>query len=99
MNKRQKKDLHRILVAAGLFVPLFVIEHNGLFDGLPYHWIALLICLVPYLIVGYDVIKKAVQNIKNGQIFDENFFKDFVLTTINCLKFVKVLLKITSKIK
>ncbi len=73
MNKKQKRDLQRILVAGILFVPLFVLEHMGLFERLPYAWIPLFICLVPYLLVGHDVIKKAAQNIRNGQIFDENF--------------------------
>ena len=73
MNKKQKKDLYRILVAAALFVPLFAIEHMGMLEQLPFSWLSLLICLVPYLIVGHDVIKKAAQNIKNGQVFDENF--------------------------
>lgn len=73
MNKRQKRDLYRIIIALVLFVPLFIMEHMGLFEQLPYSWIALLLCLVPYLVVGYDVIKKAIHNIKNGQIFDENF--------------------------
>ena len=73
MNKKQKRDLYRILVAAALFVPLFVIEHMGILEQLPFSWLGLLICLVPYLIVGHDVIKKAAQNIKNGQVFDENF--------------------------
>ena len=73
MNKRQKRDLYRIIAAAVLFIPLFAVEHMGIFEMLPYPWIALLICLVPYLIVGYDVIKEAAHNIKNGQIFDENF--------------------------
>ena len=73
MNKKQKKDLYRILVAAALFVPLFAVEHMGMLEQLPFSWLSLLICLVPYLIVGHDVIKKAAQNIKNGQVFDENF--------------------------
>ena len=73
MNKRQKRDLHRIIIALLLFIPLFAIEHLELFEVLPYTWMPLLICFVPYLIVGYDVIKKAMFNIKNGQIFDENF--------------------------
>lgn len=73
MNKRQKRDLYRIIAATILFVPLFAVEHMGLLELLPYPWIALLICLVPYLIVGYDVIKEAAHNIKNGQVFDENF--------------------------
>ena len=73
MNKRQKRDLYRILAATALFLPLFVVEHMGMLDRFPHPIISLLICVVPYLIVGYDVIKKAAQNIKNGQIFDENF--------------------------
>ena len=73
MNKRQKRDLHRILAALVLFIPLFVLEHMGIFEKLPFAWLPFFICLVPYLIVGYDVIKKAWQNIKNGQVFDENF--------------------------
>lgn len=73
MTKKQKKDLLRILAAFVLFVPLFVAEHMGAADLLPYPWIFLLLCLMPYLIVGYDVIKKAFYNIKNGEIFDENF--------------------------
>lgn len=73
MNKRQKRDLYRILVVAALFVPLFVVEHMGMLEQLPFAWLGLVICLVPYLIVGHDVIRKAAQNIKNGQVFDENF--------------------------
>ena len=73
MNKRQKRDLYRIIIAFVLFVPLFIVEHMGIFEQLPYPWIGLLLCLIPYLVVGYDVIKKAIHNIKNGQIFDENF--------------------------
>ena len=73
MNKRQKRDLYRILTALILFLPLFVLEHMGILEKLPFLWMPFLICLVPYLIVGYDVIKKAWHNIKNGQIFDENF--------------------------
>lgn len=73
MNKKQKRDFLRILSATVLFVPLFIVEHAGWLDKLPHPVLALLLCMIPYLIVGHDVIKKAVQNIKNGQIFDENF--------------------------
>ena len=73
MNKKQKKDLYRILIAAALFVPLFIIEHMELLENMPYSWIPFGLCLVPYIIIGHDVIQKAARNIKNGQIFDENF--------------------------
>lgn len=73
MTSRQKKVLYRILIAGIMFVILFAMEHMGTFALLPSKWIALGLCLVPYLIIGYDVILKAVQNIRNGQVFDENF--------------------------
>ncbi len=73
LTKRQKKDLYRIIIAGVLFVPLFVVEHMGLLEQLPFPWLSLVLCLIPYLIVGLDVIKKAWHNIKNGQVFDENF--------------------------
>lgn len=73
MNKKQKKDLYRIIAAGILFVPLFVVEHMGLLEQLPYPWMSLVLCLIPYLIVGHDVILEAWRNIRNGQVFDENF--------------------------
>lgn len=73
MNKKQKTDLIRILIAATLFVMFFIIEHIQTFEILCRPWLQFFFCLVPYFIVGYDVIKKSIFNIKNGQIFDENF--------------------------
>ena len=73
MTKKQKKDLYRILLALVIFVPLFMIEHMGMLEQMPYAWMSLVLCLIPYLIVGHDVILKAIRNIRNGQVFDENF--------------------------
>lgn len=73
MNKKQKNDLKRILEATALFLPLFFVEHVVPSQYHPEHWFMFAVSMVPYLIVGYDVIKKAAINIKNGQIFDENF--------------------------
>lgn len=73
MTDKQKKVLYRILVSGVLFIILFIAEHTGMLDQLPSPWLAFVLCLVPYLIIGYDVILKAARNIKNGQVFDENF--------------------------
>ncbi len=73
MTSKQKKVLYRIIITMLIFVNLFMIEHIGLFELLPYPWMPFLFCVVPYLIIGYDVVLKAAQNIKNGQVFDENF--------------------------
>ena len=67
MTKKQKNLLRRIILAAVLFVALFFVP-----DSLP-AWLRLGLYLVPYLIVGYKVLWTAVRNIRNGQVFDENF--------------------------
>lgn len=71
ISKKQKKILARIILAFVLLVSLMVCEHKQLFPE--NIWIELLMFLVPYLIIGYDIILKAFRNIKNGQVFDENF--------------------------
>ena len=71
MNKKQKKWLARILAAAVLFVILEICMHAGVFEGRG--WLGFLFALVPYLIVGYDVLLKAVRNISHGELFDESF--------------------------
>ncbi len=73
MTKKQKKMLYRILVAFVLFAILFICEHTGMLDSLEGSFLLFLIYLVPYVIIGYDIVLKAVRNIRNGQVFDENF--------------------------
>ncbi|MBQ7679803.1 MAG: cadmium-translocating P-type ATPase [Butyrivibrio sp.] len=72
MTKKMKKTRNRILIVLGIFVLLLVLSHLGILDPLPW-WGRFLIYLVPYLMIGYDVLRKAVINISHGQVFDENF--------------------------
>ena len=73
MNKKQKKKLRRIVVALVIFVVLEALEIAGVFDSLPYGlWIEFAAFLVPYLIAGYDVLRKAWHGIVHRQPFDEN---------------------------
>ncbi|MGN1180014.1 MAG: heavy metal translocating P-type ATPase [Suilimivivens sp.] len=65
MNKKQKKVLVRIIVAAVLMVLLSLIPVEG--------YIQFGLFMIPYLIIGYDILKKAVKGILNRQVFDENF--------------------------
>ena len=69
MTKKQKKVLIRIIVSAVLLAAIMIttklVEINK--------WIQLVLYLVPYLIIGYDILKKALKGIFKGQIFDENF--------------------------
>lgn len=73
MTKKQKKMLTRILITFVLFAILFVCEHTGILTPLEGSFLLFLIYLVPYLVIGYDIIYKAARNISHGQVFDENF--------------------------
>lgn len=77
MSKRQKKTLIRIIVSAVLLVAAVLLPY-------PQEWyLRLAVFLVPYGVIGYDVIWRAVRNIAHGQIFDENFL--MVIATIGAL--------------
>ena len=65
MNKKQKKMLVRILAAAVLLIAVSLVPSEGVLRFALY--------MVPYLIIGYDILLKAGKGIKNRQVFDENF--------------------------
>ena len=65
MTKRQTRMLIRILVSAVLFVAAVLLPLTG--------WARLAAFLVPYAVIGWDVLWRAVRNIAHGQVFDENF--------------------------
>ena len=72
MTEKQKKMLGRIIAAFVLFVALLIAEHTGMLENVNV-WIQFVVYQVPYLIIGYDIVYKAVRNISHGQVFDENF--------------------------
>ena len=72
MTKKQKTLSGRIILAGILFAVLVVCEHTGRFDQTS-ALTQFVIYLLPYLVAGYDIIFKAFRNIRNGQVFDENF--------------------------
>ena len=75
MSKKQKRMLRRILASAVLFVICVLLPVSG--------WPRLLAFLVPYGVIGWDVLWRAVRNIAHGQVFDENFL--MALATIGAL--------------
>ena len=72
MTKKQKTMLMRILVAAAGLIALLVLDHLGTLAALP-GLVRLGLYLVPYAVIGWDILAKAVRNILHGQVFDENF--------------------------
>ena len=65
MTRKQKKVLYRIIAAFVLMIVCSFLPIQG--------WLKLIVYLVPYLIIGYDILKKAVLGILHGEVFDENF--------------------------
>lgn len=65
MTKKQKKVLYRIIIAAALMVVLHFVPVEG--------YLRCALYLVPYFIIGYDILRKAALGIAHGEIFDENF--------------------------
>lgn len=65
MNKKQKKMLYRIIIATVLLIGVNMLPLNNV--------LAMSLYLVTYLVIGYDILKKAGKGILNGQVFDENF--------------------------
>ena len=65
MNKKQKKVLIRIIAAVVLLIALAFVPSEG--------WLQFALYMIPYLVIGYDILKKAVKGILNRQVFDENF--------------------------
>ena len=73
MTKKQKAMLFRIIATFIVYIPLAVADHMGTLPEGPGIWGRLAVYLVPYVLIGWDIVYKAFRNIKNGQVFDENF--------------------------
>ncbi len=73
MTKKQKNMLTRILVTAVLYVALAAADHMKMVPAVFEGWKMLFLYLIPYFVIGWDILYKALRNIKNGQVFDENF--------------------------
>ncbi len=65
LNKKQKKVLVRIIIAAVLMIVLSIIPLKG--------YLRFVLYMIPYVIIGYDILRKAIKGILNKQVFDENF--------------------------
>ena len=77
MSKKQKKVLIRIIISAVLLIGLHFVPVTG--------WVRFLLYMVPYLVIGYDILKKAFKGIGNRQVFDENFLMAVATVGAICL--------------
>ena len=82
MSKKQKKVLVRIIVALVLLAGVILLDKLAL---LP-QWAMIVLYLVPYFVIGYDILWKALKGIKNRQVFDENFLMAVATVGAICLQ-------------
>ena len=73
MTKKQKAMLGRILLTFIIYVPMAVADHMDMLPAGLGTWGKLAVYLIPYVLIGWDIVYKALRNIRNGQVFDENF--------------------------
>ena len=76
MNKKQKKNLIRIIISAILMITIGFVESENTY-------IQLVLYMIPYFILGYDIITKSIKGILKGQVFDENFL--MIVATIGAI--------------
>ena len=69
MTAKQKNVLYRIIISAVLLAAIWIVSE---FAGMPW-WLEGILYLIPYFVIGYDILRKAVKGILKGQVFDENF--------------------------
>ncbi len=85
MSKKQRKVLIRIILSAVLLIVAVFVDKT-LIKGQSL-WLTLAVYLVPYFIIGYDILHNAVRNIINGQVFDENFLMAIATVGAICIGF------------
>lgn len=83
MTRKQRKNLYRIIAAAVLLVAATLADIFLLPSGGKWEILKLAIYLVPYFIIGYDILWRSAVNISHGQVFDENFL--MVVATLGAL--------------
>lgn len=81
MNKKQKKVLYRILLSLGFMIGIMILTSYVSVNL----YVEVVLYLIPYLIIGYDILRKAIKGILKRQVFDENFLMAVATVGAMCL--------------
>ncbi len=81
MNKKQKKVLYRILLSLGFMIGIVIVTSYVSLDL----YVEVILYLIPYVIIGYDILRKAIKGILKRQVFDENFLMAVATVGAMCL--------------
>ena len=86
MTKKQRKMLKRIVITAVLYIALTIADYPNVYKIFNNKFIELFLYVIPYIIISYDSIRKAFKNMKNGQVFDENFLMVVATVAAFCVQ-------------
>ena len=86
MTKKQRKMLKRIVITAVLYIALTIADYLNVYKIFNNKFIELFLYVIPYIIISYDIIRKAFKNMKNGQVFDENFLMVVATVAAFCVQ-------------
>ena len=81
MTKKQKNVLNRIIIAIVLLIVITIFKTVVPVPG----YVELILYLIPYFVIGYDILRKSIKNISHGQVFDENFLMAVATIGAMCL--------------
>lgn len=81
MTKKQKNVLNRIIIAIVLLIVITVFKTIVLVPG----YVEFILYLIPYFVIGHDILRKSIKNISHGQVFDENFLMAVATIGAMCL--------------
>lgn len=81
MNKKQKKVLYRILLSLGFMIGIIIVTSYVSLNL----YVEVILYLIPYVIIGYDILRKAIKGILKRQVFDENFLMAVATVGAMCL--------------
>ena len=81
MTKKQKNVLNRIIIAIVLLIVITVFKTIVPVPG----YVEFILYLIPYFVIGHDILRKSIKNISHGQVFDENFLMAVATIGAMCL--------------
>ena len=86
MTKKQSQTRLRIIITAVIYIVLLIFEYTGLLEKMENSIVEFVLFVIPYILISYDIIWKAVNNIRHGQIFDENFLMIVATAAAFCVQ-------------
>lgn len=86
MTEKQRKMLKRIIITTVLYIALTIADHLNVYKIFNNQFIELFLYVIPYIIISYDIIRKAFKNMKHGQVFDENFLMVVATVAAFCVQ-------------